>query len=99
MNHWLSGSLVAVALGLCAPDAGAHISLTSPAPRDAMLEAGPCGTAGSVRGSTVTTFKPGEKITVTWTETVDHPGHFRISFDDDGNDSFVDPKAYDDYNS
>lgn len=99
MNRWLSGSIVAVAALLLAPEAGAHISLKFPPPRDAALKAGPCGTAGSVRGSTVTAFKPGEKITVTWTETVDHPGHFRISFDDDGNDSFVDPKSYDDLNT
>jgi predicted carbohydrate-binding protein with CBM5 and CBM33 domain len=99
MNRWLSGSIVAVVVLLLAPAASAHLALTYPAPRDAALKQGPCGTTGSVRGSKVTTFKPGEKITVTWTETVDHPGHFRISFDDDGNDSFVDPKGYDDLNT
>jgi uncharacterized protein (TIGR03382 family) len=25
---------------------------------------------------------------VRWDETVDHPGHYRIAFDDDGNDDF-----------
>jgi len=97
MNRWLPGSIVAVVSTLLAADAGAHISLTFPAVRDIGLKAGPCGTLNSVRGSNVTTFKPGEKITVTWTETIDHPGHYRVSFDDDGNDSFVDPKAYDDF--
>jgi uncharacterized protein (TIGR03382 family) len=65
--------------------ASAHIEMTSPAPRTADQKAGPCGAAGSVRGTKVTTFQPGETITVEWNETVDHPGHFRISFATDGN--------------
>ena len=69
----------------------AHIALTYPPPRTAEQKAGPCGTAGSTRGTKVTTFQPGETITVTWDETVDHPGHYRIAFDDDGNDVFVNP--------
>jgi hypothetical protein len=98
MNRWLTGLIVTVGLMLLAPDAGAHISLMFPAARDTGLKDGPCGTLNSVRGSSVTTFKPGETITVTWLETVDHTGYFRISFDDDGNDGFVEPTAYDDFN-
>ena len=45
-----------------------------------------------LRGTNVTTFQPGETITVTWTETVDHPGHYRIAFDDDGTDGLLDPR-------
>ncbi len=70
--------------------ASAHIAMTSPAPRGADQKSGPCGASGSTRGSNVTTFAPGETIDVEWNETVDHPGHFRISFDDDGND-FTNP--------
>lgn len=62
-----------------------------------MLKQGPCGAGpGDLRGPTVATFKPGEKITVVFDEFVDHPGHFRIAFDDDGQDIFVDPKGFDD---
>lgn len=39
----------------------------------------------------MTTFQPGEVITVLWDETVDHPGHYRISFDDAGHDAFQNP--------
>jgi hypothetical protein len=49
------------------------------------------------RGPNVTTYKPGEKIVVSFDEHVNHPGHFRISFDDDGHDGFADPQAYDDF--
>ncbi len=63
----------------------AHIALKVPTTRTAEQKAGPCGTAGSVRGANVTTYAPGETITVEWDETVDHPGHYRIAFDEDGN--------------
>lgn len=62
-----------------------------------MQKQGPCGAGpGDPRGPTVATFKPGEKIVVVFDEFVDHPGHFRIAFDDDGQDIFVDPKGFDD---
>lgn len=77
-------------------DASAHITLVSPAPRAADQKAGPCGAAGSTRGSKVTTYQPGETITVEWDETVDHPGHYRIAFDDSGDDSFQNPSTPDD---
>ncbi len=69
----------------------AHIALKVPTTRTAEQKAGPCGTAGSVRGANVTTYAPGETITVEWDETVDHPGHYRIAFDADGQDAFVNP--------
>lgn len=75
--------------------ASAHIALRSPAPRTVDQKAGPCGAAGSSRGSNVTTFAPGETITVTWDETVDHPGHYRIAFNPDGDD-FQNPNNPDD---
>lgn len=71
----------------------AHIALTYPPPRTTSLKAGPCGAAGSVRGTNVTTLAPGSTITVKWNETIDHPGHYRISFDMDGNDFVVPPTA------
>lgn len=49
------------------------------------------------RGDAITYFEPGETIKVTWVETINHPGHFRISFDEDGFDDFVDPASYSDF--
>lgn len=63
--------------------AQAHISLLSPAPRTSAQKIGPCGSGESVRGAALT-FQPGETITVEWDETVDHPGHYRISLNMDG---------------
>lgn len=78
--------------------ADAHIHLTSPKSR-IDTEAGidqkdePCGVTGQVRQpDRVTTFKPGQKITVTWKETVDHTSHFRIAFQPNG-DKFGIPPA------
>ena len=76
-----------VALCLPASTSHAHIKLLKPAAwvtTDATgnpQKTGPCGTAdaGSAATNTVTTFTAGEEITVEWTETVDHPGHFRIA--------------------
>ncbi|MEO7732439.1 MAG: SCE4755 family polysaccharide monooxygenase-like protein [Kofleriaceae bacterium] len=76
--------------------ASAHVTLTSPPPRTLDNKAGPCGANNSKRGSKVTTFAPGATITVEWDETVDHPGHYRIAFDSDGDDVFVNPKNPDD---
>ena len=39
----------------------------------------------------VNVFEPGQAITIEWTETINHPGHFRIAFDVDGMDDFYDP--------
>jgi len=68
--------------------AHAHTSLTYPPPRTDANKIVPCGADGSTRTTTVTEFSPGETITVTWDEYIDHPGHFRIAFDSDGNDDF-----------
>lgn len=78
-------------LVLLSGTASAHVTLTSPAPRTSENKAGPCGAAGSKRGTTVATFAPGDTITVEWDETIDHPGHYRIGFDNDGDDVFVNP--------
>ncbi|MDC0719749.1 SCE4755 family polysaccharide monooxygenase-like protein [Nannocystis bainbridge] len=70
----------------------AHIRLIEPAPRHEQQKRGPCG-AGSEdgRGEVVSTFRPGQTITVRWQETVAHPGYFRIAFDEEGQDAFADP--------
>jgi hypothetical protein len=88
--------LAAIGVLASAVPADAHIEMTSPAPRELAQKAGPCGNTGSKRGTKVTAFRPGQTITVEWDETVDHPGHFRLAFDESGNDSFQDPNRPDD---
>jgi len=89
----LTCSVLALGGLLLATSAHAHIQLTAPAPRHTSLKDGPCG-KGAVdpRGTKITTFKPGETITVTWKETVAHPGHYRIAFDENGQ-RFTDPSG------
>jgi hypothetical protein len=77
--------------------ASAHVTLTYPTPRTLDNKAGPCGAAGSKRGSKVARFTPGQTISVEWDETVDHPGHYRIAFDNDGDDVFVNPNNPNDH--
>lgn len=77
--------------------ASAHVTLTSPAPRTLDNKQAPCGAAGSTRGKTVATYAPGAKITVEWDETVDHPGHYRLAFDNDGDDAFQNPSTPNDH--
>lgn len=48
---------------------------------------GPCGVNGDGRTTNpalITSYRPGETITVRWTETIPHAGHFRIAFLQDG---------------
>jgi len=97
---------VFLATSLVAGAAEAHIKLTYPRARHAQdalgdpQKAGPCGLGGArdVRGSNVSVFEPGQQITVTWDETITHPGHFRILFDKDGQ-AFPDPKGFTDYDA
>jgi len=89
---------IALLLGLVvlAPaEAKAHLGLSSPASRYGpdTLKTGPCGVSGGERTGNVTYYEPGEIIEVSWDEYVDHPGHYRIAFDEDGDDDFVDPAA------
>jgi hypothetical protein len=89
----LSGlSALAVTAALAVP-AAAHLALRSPPSRygAGVLKVGPCGQAGGARTDNVTELEPGATIEVVWDEYVNHPGHFRISFDVDGDDDFVDP--------
>jgi MYXO-CTERM domain-containing protein len=92
-------SLVVAATAFVALPARAHISLNFPKGRywqttgmqtdQNKQKTGPCGVANDARtkdASLVTTFKPGEKVMVKFQETIQHPGHFEISFDSDGQD-------------
>lgn len=86
-------SLVVVATLLVPSIAAAHIQLSYPPKRIADQKTRPCGAAGSTRGANVTVLEPGATIEVVWNETVPHPGHFRISFDPDGQDFSFPPDA------
>jgi uncharacterized protein (TIGR03382 family) len=75
----------------------AHIHLNAPADRGCSNEkVGPCGTTCDPARSNATAFEPGSTITVQWDEYIDHPSHYRISFDDDGDDAFANPVTKDD---
>ena len=86
-------TLSIIALVVAMPVAAhAHIQLTSPAQRYTDQKSAPCGRAGDTgERANVTTLQSGSTITVTWDETINHPGHFRIAFDADGQDDFYDP--------
>lgn len=81
----------------CSLSASAHIALRTPAPRYADQKTGPCGRGGAldVRTNTVATYTAGDMIQVIWDETINHPGHYRISFDTDGQD-FYTPRSFTD---
>lgn len=91
---------IGVAAAIAAP-AGAHLGLESPTSRYGpnVLKEGPCGVPGGQRSNNVTVLEPGASIEVVWDEYVDHPGHFRIAFDADGDDDFVDPPCLSGCNS
>lgn len=99
MHSALRSLTLVTALTTCAGLAQAHISLTSPQKRYDSQKSGPCGLLNGPKTTNVSVFKPGETITVTWDETINHPGHYRISFDADGDDDFVDPASFTDVNS
>jgi hypothetical protein len=59
----------------------------------AQLKDAPCGVANGTRGENVYTYEAGETIEVKLLETIAHPGYFRIAFDDDGDDDFIEPAS------
>lgn len=82
-----------------ASPAAAHFRLTKPASwivEDGLgdpQKTSPCGPAGmsyTASNAPVPTFEAGETITVEWSETIAHPGHFRIALARDRAD-LIDP--------
>lgn len=86
-------SLAVATVLLAVNVARAHIDMLSPTAREVDQKQGPCGVSGGTRGDKVTTVRAGSTLRVTWRETINHPSHFRISFDADGDDDFVDPAS------
>ena len=84
------------ALGLVpalASTAFAHAVLMSPQPRSTndAIKTGPCGGDPQVAPLEGNTFEAGSELNVAWLETVDHPGHYRVSFSPDGRNVFDEP--------
>ena len=92
MSALIAAPLIVFA-GLWPSVASAHLDLTMPTSRYGpdVLKTGPCGVSGGQRTDNVSYFEPGQTIEVRWQEYIDHPAHYRIAFDQDGDDDFVDP--------
>lgn len=77
----------------------AHITLTYPPARAGTTSpiGYPCGLDPDTGRGAASPLLPGSTIEIRWTEWINHPGHFRISFDDDGQNDFIDPSGYTDY--
>ncbi len=95
---WLALFVIVISLPV---EARAHLDMTSPVSRYGpdTLKTGPCGVAGGERSANINYFEPGQIIDVEWNEYVNHPSHYRIAFDEDGDDDFVDPATMQEYDS
>jgi hypothetical protein len=84
--------LAALAVCFTANQAAAHIQLTCPVARYAYsasgIKMGPCGAPTGKKSNMVTHLVAGQQLLVTFTETIYHPGFFRISLDPTGADTF-----------
>lgn len=85
--------LLAIVSALAPGRASAHLDLQNPPSRygPGVLKEGPCGRTGGERSDNVTVYRPGQTIEVVISEYIDHPGHYRIAFDPDGDDDLADP--------
>jgi hypothetical protein len=95
-SHVMCGLLAGSAF--LTPAARAHVNMVGPLEsRGGDQKSGPC--EGKAWGSgPVYTFEPGATISLTAEESISHDGYFRISFDDAGDDDFVDPMSIDPIN-
>ncbi len=89
--------LLSLSFTVAAP-AMAHIDLDSAGSHLSrygrkLIKQGPCGKTDGLRGKNVYTYAPGETIEVKISEFIPHPGYFRIAFDDNGDDGFVNPQT------
>jgi MYXO-CTERM domain-containing protein len=96
MRTLFTGTLVSLAT--LAGIADAHIHLTYPLARtDSMTgdqKEQHCGVLNQVRNpARVTELRPGATITVTWLETINHPGWFRIAFQPNGQTFGIPPES------
>lgn len=86
-QRWFPGALaVASTLALAPAEGRAHFYLQSPRAwrtqdtYGSPQKVGPCGNEGSAAETgAVTAFRDGDTVTITLTETVYHPGHYRVA--------------------
>lgn len=85
--------LIALALlvsTVCSSVAFGHAHLLDPAPRTPInnggLKTGPCG--GIAAQTTFTEMVIGSAYTITWRETIEHPGSFRLALSTNGEAAF-----------
>jgi len=86
-RRWLLAALLVGAIGALAPArARAHFILIAPdswMSQDAFglpEKVGPCGNeGGGTPTGKLTTFRPGQTITITINEVIPHPGHYRVA--------------------
>jgi len=100
MSRLALASVSAVIVLAWAVPASAHIEMISPPGRYSadFIKDAPCGMVGNPPGvNPPTVLQAGEMITIQIDEFVDHGGHFRIAFSEDGTDQFVSPTAFDDF--
>jgi hypothetical protein len=100
MKHRASvlGFVLAAASFVAAAPAYAHISLEQGGTHksrygDGELKAGPCGRAGGTRGTNIYMYEPGQTITISLVEFIQHPSYFRWAFDADGDGTFKEPAS------
>ena len=95
---WASTLGLALAAVCFAAPAYSHISLEQGGTHksrygDSEIKAGPCGRAGGTRGTNIYTYEPGQTITISLVEYVQHPSYFRWAFDADGDGTFKEPAS------
>ncbi|HUE96096.1 MAG TPA: SCE4755 family polysaccharide monooxygenase-like protein [Longimicrobiaceae bacterium] len=110
MNLTLRWGAIVLAAGLLVlvdppqPAEAAHVCMDFPISRvggegecvaRSPQKIGPCGVPE--RSDIINVFRPGQTIEVVLRETVNHPSHYRIAFNPDG-EWFPDPTAVDDIN-
>lgn len=92
-------SAVVVSLLVLAPVgfAEAHIHMLQPMARQTDAQGDPqkqqhCGSTTLGRTTNrVSTYQPGATITVMWAETINHPGHYRVAFQPNGDTFHIPP--------
>ena len=99
LSALLGASVLLLVFGM-SDSAEAHVCMVYPMSRvgDGCVarspqKMGPCGI--NERSANVSEFRPGETITLELNETINHPSHFRVSFNPDGGE-FHDPTSIDD---
>lgn len=60
--------------------ANAHLDIDWPAMAGVNQKAYPCGAIGQAATPALHNFRPGQTITIRYTETIGHPGNFRVAF-------------------